>query len=76
MFSDTTPTVALQDGSWIAKQVRYDAASGMAVTYSGTEGGGGAVNDATRETITKQIQKMQDISAKLMEMDYFTHIGR
>lgn len=77
VFSDTTPTVALQDGSWIAKQVRYDAASGMAVTYSGTEGGGGgAVNDATRDTITKQIQKMQDISAKLLEMDYFTHIGR
>lgn len=76
VFSDTTPTVALQDGSWIARQVQYDAESGTAETYSKAEEGGGTVNDATRDTISSQIRQMQDISAELMEMDYFTHIGK
>lgn len=75
VFSDTTPTVALQDGSWIAKQVQYDAATGRAETYVYSEAGGSLVNDATRETITAQIQQMQAISAEMLKIDYFKHIG-
>ncbi|MGN1030337.1 MAG: LTA synthase family protein [Butyricicoccaceae bacterium] len=78
VFSGSTPTVVLEDGSWISTQVKYNAEIDEASLYSAAEGenAGSGVNEATKDTVSEQIKRMQEISVQLMGIDYFTHLGK
>lgn len=69
VFSDAAPLVILPDGSWITERTMYDALSGK--TINRTEE---LLEDGYIHEISREVRRRTEISARVLQEDYWAHL--